>query len=447
MNRKVINVIIMLFSTTLCWGQGDNTDQTKTTKLNAREFNTQHKQLLTKANASVDSVVDKVATDPLRPVFHLTTAANWINDPNGPIQYKGEYHMFFQHNPYGEKWGNMSWGHAVSKDLVHWKHLPIALTPNPDSYDKDGVFSGCCVVHEGVPTILYTGVHPQTQCVAKSYDDMLTWEKYAGNPVIPERPRDDLEGFRDPFVWKEGNSWYMVIGSGIKGQGGTALLYTSKDLLSWEYLNPLCVGFGINWECPNFFPLGDKHVLVVSPHGDVQYSVGEYKNFRFSPGLWRSIDLGGKEGFYAPNCLLDDKGRRIMWGWIIGGGSDGFPWNGVLTLPRELTLRPDGRLGMKPVEELKQLRGKHVPFGEFVLNPDADFVLPDVQGSCLEIMVEIEPGNAEAFGVKVLCSPDGKEETAITYNNNYQNLSAADKSGDFQLLPNEKNTLLAYLCG
>ena len=284
------------------------------------KLNREHKTLLIKANASVAEARNKTSQDPLRPVYHLTTPANWINDPNGPIYFNGEYHMFFQHNPYGSNWGNMSWGHAVSKDLVYWQHLPIALTPNPGSYDKDGVFSGCCVINDGVPTIMYTGVSPEVQCIARSYDNMRTWVKYEGNPVIPKRPRDDLEGFRDPFAWKEGNMWYAVIGSGIKNQGGTALLYKSPDTLSWEYMHPLCIGFGQNWECPNFFKLGDKHVLVVSPHGEVKYSIGDYKNHTFTPGLWQRMDFGEREGFYAPNCLEDENGRTHnvgldRWRW------------------------------------------------------------------------------------------------------------------------------------
>ena len=163
-----------------------------------------HAALLEKANKSVSETIVKASQDPLRPVYHLTTEANWINDPNGPVFFNGEYHMFFQHNPYGDKWGNMSWGHAVSSDLVHWSHLPIALTPVPGSYDKDGVFSGCCVIDNGVPTIIYTGVDPEVQCIARSYDNMRTWKKFSGNPVIGKRPRNDLEGFRGPVCMERG---------------------------------------------------------------------------------------------------------------------------------------------------------------------------------------------------------------------------------------------------
>jgi len=408
-------------------------------------LNLQHKELVVKAEASVAGTAVKAQKDPLRPIYHLTTAANWINDPDGPVFFKGQYHIFFQHNPYGDSWGNMSWGHAVSSDLAHWRHLPIALVPSPGSYDKDGVWSGCCVVDEGVPTIIYTGVHPEVQCIARSYDGMKSWVKYSGNPVLPIRPRDDLQGFRDPFVWKEKDGWYMVLGSGIKGQGGAALLYRSKDLTEWEYMHPLCVDFGENWECPNFFPLGDKYVLVVSPHSDVKYSVGTYKDHKFTTGPWRLMDMGGRENFYAPNCLENNKGKRIMWGWIQGGGTKGYPWNGVLTLPRVLTLRPDDRLGMQPAPELKKLRGKQYSYictGNIPFTEDSPNILKDIKGDCLEIIVEFEPLDAKSFGLEVFCSPDGKEKTSIGYDLAAKRLFSGDKGGSFELLKGEKRLRL-----
>lgn len=401
-----------------------------------------HVRLLEKADKSVAEAAAKVIQDPLRPVYHLTTEAYWINDPNGPVFFNGEYHMFFQHNPFGDKWGNMSWGHAVSRDLVHWSHLPVALTPVPGSYDKDGVYSGCCVIDNGVPTIMYTGVNPEVQCIARSYDNMRTWDKFDGNPVIGNRPGNDLDIFRDPFVWKEQDGWYAVLGSGIKGKGGAALLYHSKNLENWEYIHPLCTGFGKNWECPNFFSLGDKHVLVVSPITDVKYSVGVYKDHRFSPGEWMPVDLGGRNVFYAPNCLTDEKGRIIMWGWIQGGGTEGYPWNGVLTLPRVVTLRKEGTLGFEPLPELASLRMRSHKFGEMTVPCDSSMVMHGAEGDCLEILAEFEPGNSSSFGVNLLCSPDGEEKTGIVFDNQGQKLFSGDKGGDFQLLPGEKTLKL-----
>ncbi|MBZ0288494.1 MAG: glycoside hydrolase family 32 protein, partial [Anaerolineae bacterium] len=211
----------------------------------------------------------KLAGDLHRPIYHYQPPYNWMNDPNGLIHWKGEYHLFYQHNPDSPLHANMHWGHAVSPDLVHWEDLPIALAPTPGGPDKDGVWSGCAVNGDGVPTIFYTGVFPECQLVVRASDDMRSFEKYAGNPVIAAPPSGlNVTGFRDPFVWKEADGWYMVVGSGIKGVGGTVFLYRSPDLLYWEYIHPLLMGSkdetGVMWECPGFFNLGDKWVLYVS---------------------------------------------------------------------------------------------------------------------------------------------------------------------------------------
>lgn len=139
----------------------------------------------------------------------------------------------------------MHWGHAVGDDLVHWQDLPIALTSTPDSPDEDGCFSGCAVDNDGVPTIVHTGVRGQDQlpCVATGSDDLVAWEKYPGNPVISAPPRDlDLVAYRDQAVWREGGTWYQLIGAGIRDVGVTRLLYRSEDLLAWEYLHPFYTG-------------------------------------------------------------------------------------------------------------------------------------------------------------------------------------------------------------
>ena len=127
---------------------------------------------------AADVPASKMAADPHRPQYHFLPAANWMNDPNGPIYWQGQYHMFYQYNPNGAYWGDMHWGHAVSPDLVHWKHLPVALAPTAGGPDKDGVFSGCAIVDGGVPTVLYTGVNPEVQCLATSDDRLINWEKY-----------------------------------------------------------------------------------------------------------------------------------------------------------------------------------------------------------------------------------------------------------------------------
>ncbi len=369
----------------------------------------------------------KLAADPQRPRYHLMPPANWMNDPNGPIVWKGQYHMFYQYNPHGAFPESMHWGHAVSPDLVHWKHLPIALAPTPGGPDKDGCWSGCAVVEGGVPAILYTGVFPQVQCLARSEDGMRTWQKLAGNPILAAPPQGmQTTGFRDPCVWREEDEWFLAIGSGIEGQGGVVLLYRSRDLIHWDYLHFLCKGrrdellpgkdpvsTGEMWECPDFFPLSGKHALLVSTQGAVVYSVGAYENHYFRPEVQGKADLS--DAYYAARSMLDDKGRRILWGWIREGRSEAAQraagWAGVMSLPRLVSLAADGRLRITPAPELETLRGKHHHFagqlarGEF-----------SIRGDSLEIQAEFEPGASEVVGLTVRRSPGGEELTSITYN-------------------------------
>ncbi len=378
-----------------------------------------------------------LAADRHRPRYHFLPPANWMNDPNGVIQWKGQYHLFYQYNPRGVDKGVKHWGHAVSPDLVHWTHLPIALTPTPDSPDQDGCWSGCMVVNDGVPTAVYTGVRGRAQlpCLATSDDDLLSFRKYPGNPIISAPPPGlDVVGFRDHSIWREGSTWYMVIGSGIRGVGGAALLFRSADLLDWEYLHPLYRGdkdrtepfyTGIMWECPDFFALDGKHVLIVSVWDATHqyrlhhaaYFVGRYEDHRFVPETEGILDVGGH--FYAPQSMFDDRGRRLMWGWLWEGRDDEAVkeagWAGMMSLPRVVSLLPDGTLATEPVPELQCLRGEHRRITDVEVVSESAGLLEGVAGDCLEIAAELLPGDAEACGLKVRCSPDGAEATTIVY--------------------------------
>jgi len=377
-----------------------------------------------------------------RPVYHFLPPANWMNDPNGLIQWEGSYHLFYQHNPFQPYWGNMHWGHAVSADLVHWRHLPIALAPTPNGPDKDGCFTGCAVNNRGVPTLVYTGVHPEVQCLATGSSDLVRWEKHAGNPIIAAPPSGlEVTGFRDPFVWFQDGCWYMVLGSGLKGRGGTALLYVSPDLEHWRYLHPIYVGdeaqTGYNWECPNFFALQGSHVLVVSaqPLHRALYFVGEWHDLRFEPRRQGLVDAG--EYFYAPQTFEDEKGRRLMFGWLCEGRSreDQIEagWAGVMSLPRELSIGLDGRLKARPVEELQTLRRGHVGWRQVIVSGRQ--VVPGVIGDALEILVRLRACKGRA-GLEVRVSQDGEEGTRIVWDGETRTVSidarrsSLDMSGD-----------------
>lgn len=329
----------------------------------------------------------QLAADPLRPQFHLLPARNWMNDPNGPIYWKGHYHMFFQYNPNAAVWGDMHWAHAVGPDMIHWKHLPVALAPTPGGYDSDGCFSGSAVDDQGLATILYTGVKtvpPQqgtlrdgthnfleVQCLATCTDDELcSWQKLT-TPVLFPPKEPDLTGFRDPCLCREGNTWYMGIGSGIRGEGGGVLLYRSKDLRRWDYLHPLAMGKGNGkqtndpvdagemWECPDFFALGKKHLLLYSTERKVYWEAGEFdpKELVFHSQKRGLLDHGA---FYAPKSQVDAKGRRILWGWIPETRPEAefsaAGWAGCMSLPHVLTLAEDGALQISVLPEIAELR-------------------------------------------------------------------------------------------
>ncbi len=415
-----------------------------------------YSQILKRANQAVANAAAKIGDDPQRPAYHLMTQANWINDPNGPVYHKGYYHMFFQHNPYIADFGPMGWGHARSPDLVHWEHCPIAMMPMPDSYDGAGVWSGSVVIHDGVPTMMYSGVAnltlysrdddlpasdkqriPQgyydefileidreTQCIATSDDSLQTWQKHPANPVIPNTPPGlDLIGFRDPFLWKENDGrWYMLLGSGIKGQGGAALLYRSQDLIDWEYVNPLYIGnpeeSGINWECPNFLDLGDKHMLVVSPHGRPVYWLGDYVAHQFTPDA-APVRLDWGDVFYAPNSLRDPSGRWLMWGWVREARSrDQYAaagWASCLTLPREIALDDDNNLIVRPATELQQLRSSTLFEGEVSVTAERSESLGNVTGDSLEISCRVTEADCEKLNIQFRRTPDGGQRTELVY--------------------------------
>jgi beta-fructofuranosidase len=329
-----------------------------------------------------DALRERLARDPHRPRYHFLPPAQWMNDPNGLIQWRGRYHLFYQHHPFGPLWANMHWGHAVSDDLVHWRHLPIALAPTPGGPDEDGVFSGCAVDDDGVPTIVYSGVRGKDQlvCLATAADpddpDLVVWKKHPGNPVIPAHPEGAAwVAYRDPSVWREGDAWYMVHGAGIVDVGGTALLYRAADLIEWEYLGPIHTGdlarrepiwTGSMWECPQLFPLGDRHVLLIAvwfrnpPQPSTHYTAymtGHFDGQRFTPEQEGLLDVGA---LYAPQTMRDERGRRLLWGWLRETRSDAAQtaagWSGAMTIPWLLTPRPDGALGIAPVPELEALR-------------------------------------------------------------------------------------------
>lgn len=377
---------------------------------------------MTPTLAQAQMMRQQLAGDPHRPQFHFLPPANWMNDPNGLVHWAGRYHLFYQYNPAAPSWGNIHWGHAVSEDLVHWRDLPIALTPSANGPDKDGCWSGIIVDDGGTPKLLYTGVFPETQCLAMGSQDLVAWEKYSENPVLGGPPAHlDVLGFRDPCVWRENGTWFMTLGTGLRNVGGAVLLYRSADLTAWDFVSVLTSGdkrvTGEMWECPAFFPIADRHVLLFSvfPRAGTYYSLGTFDGQRFTPEDVRPLDLG--LDFFAPQTLLDAHGRRIMIGWIGEDRSDEMQqtagWSGIQSVPRQLTLLEDGLLGITPVRELQTLRGKHERRATMMVTRDNVISLSNIRGNCLELIAQFAPGTAESFGLNLFTSSDESESTSI----------------------------------
>lgn len=376
------------------------------------------------------------------PRYHFHPPANWMNDPNGLIYWKGQYHLFYQYNPHGPFHGTIHWGHAVSPDLLRWTHLPLALAPTPGGFDEAGCWSGCAFDRDGVPTLMYTGLRIgstadswiEVQCLATGSDDLWTWTKGRANPVIPAPPPGlDIVGFRDPYVWREDEGWACVVGSGIRGSGGTVLLYRSADAVCWDYVGPLWTRdadateppwTGSMWECPQFFALGDRHVLIFSIWDEgktyyTAYAVGHYNDDRFTPRVVRRFDLGPE--YYAPAVMRDEHGRLLVWGWLREGRrkaarrEDG--WSGVMSLPRVLSLDDDDRLQVAPADELRALGGDHYHVDSLDVDAVAPHQMPVVNGECVEIIAEFDllKSDARSFGLLVRCAPQREEYTAIVY--------------------------------
>jgi len=378
------------------------------------------------ALAQADHAVEALRAqrqDDYYPQFHLAAAAGWINDPNGLVYINGVYHAFYQHHPYDQNWGPMHWGHATSRDLAHWQHQPIALAPG-ESYDKDGCFSGCAVDDNGVLTLLYTG-HVwlgkegdddqvrEVQCLATS-EDGVNFVKHG--PVL--LPPEGIQHFRDPKVWRAADRWWMVVGAKENGLG-QARLYRSNDLRDWQFDRVLAGAQsphqGYMWECPDFFPLGEKQVLLFSPQGLTAQGYRNRNRFQsgYLLGHWRPdedfsvtqsfCELDGGHDFYAPQTFTAADGRRMLFAWMdmweSPMPSKPHGWAGALTLPRELTLSCEGNVLMNPARELTALRGEQQSFDAVSVRNQRQVLTDGVQE--LTLTLNVAASDAERYGIVI----------------------------------------------
>jgi fructan beta-fructosidase len=382
-------------------------------------------------------------TEKYRPQYHFTPPSNWMNDPNGMVYYNGQYHLFYQYNPNGNDWGSMSWGHAVSTDMVTWTHEPVALKPDKlgmifsgsavvDSKNTSGLFNGGSGIVALYTSNSSTGV--QQQCMAYSKDG-IHFTKYKGNPVISN---NTIGAFRDPkvFWYAQSKKWIMVVTCGNAVQ-----FYDSTDLKKWNYLSRFGDNDGSHdgvWECPDLEQLpvdgnvkNKKWVLKVDVQDNAvgggsgaQYFVGSFDGNKFvnantpSTTLW--VDYG--TDFYAAQTwsnATDKDGSHYWLGWMSNWKYAGLVpttiWRGEDTIPRKISLKTfsDGiRLVQSPVSQLNSLRDDATTYKNVEVKPNKN-ILNNFSGGSYEIDAEFELGTAKKFGFELRKS--GSQQTSVFY--------------------------------
>lgn len=387
--------------------------------------------------------------DEFRPKYHAIAPAHWMNEPHAPLYYKGKFHLFYQHNPFGPYWGQIHWGHWVSDNMVNWKHADIALAPEKGDLDPDGIWSGSAYVGPNdTPMLFYTAgndakAENQYTAIAipedKSDKNLIAWKK---TEIMVDKPSEYLHNeFRDPFVFKIDSKYYMIVGSGIAEKGGTATLFESEDAKNWNYLHPFYQTdikkypyMGGVWELPVFLPLPtkdgkstNKYVFMVLPLRDaadveVFYWIGSFdkKNKKFIPDQEEPSLLDyGDFGFTGQSGLVDPKtNRSIVFSIAQGkfGKVDTYDmgWAHNAGLPINLWLGKDNKLNFAPIKELNSLREKPIincdNCGISKLKND----LKNVTGDQLEIILEFKAGK-DKKGIIVRKSNTGNLQAMIYF--------------------------------
>ena len=364
-----------------------------------------------------------------KPAFHVSAPVGWINDPNGFSVFKGKVHLFYQYHPYSRDWGPMHWGHSVTEDMIRWEQLPAALAPDQE-YDREGCFSGSAIEADGKQALIYTGVTTeklpdgkeevrQNQCIA--WGDGKDYVKAEKNPVVtgdmlPEKcSRVD---FRDPKIWEDNGTYHMLVGCRSEEIPGQVVLFSSKDLKEWKFETILAENktgeIGVMWECPDFFSLGEKHVLICSPqhmrakgyefhngHNSL-YFTGDYDSEKhtFEKDAPVSLDYG--LDFYAPQTTLLPDGRRVMIAWMRMPkpveSKDGTQWTGMMCLPRVVGIK-NGQVTFEVHPNVKE------NFEEIDLTK---VVLKLKEKQPLWITTTLSEGEELEIGGYEICLEDGK---------------------------------------
>ena len=390
----------------------------------------QHLQQLWLDSLKLSDTFDTANREKYRPLFHHTPLYGWMNDPNGLVYKEGEYHMFYQYNPYGSMWGNMHWGHSVSRDLVNWEHLPVAIERDTMGH----IFSGSSVVDfnnragfgKGSIISFYTSAsdeNGQIQCMAYSTDNGRTFTKYEHNPILT--PADGIKDFRDPKVfWYEPDQKWVMLVSAFKEMR----FYSSTDLKEWTYMSAFGDGYGVKpsmFECPDFFelpvdgnPQNKKWALIVNVNpgclfggSATQYFVGDFDGKQFicdtKPEVVKWLDWG--KDHYATVCFSNTGERVIavpwMSNWQYANVVPTKQFRSANGLPRELTMYKEGNdvyLAVNPVKEVEKLRIDSAKIDDFDYEQGCSMDASDYDNSGVyEINLTLEQGTASIAGFKL----------------------------------------------
>jgi sucrose-6-phosphate hydrolase SacC (GH32 family) len=374
------------------------------------------------------------------PRYHLTspTNRNLCFDPNGGFYHNGRYHLFhiFQ-NPdlrTGDAFPQRghSWGHLSSADLVHWHRHPTALSPDPRN-PETAIYSGCAILDKNnTPTLIYHGFNSGTSLATPVQGDNSFdhWQKHPQNPVIPEPKSPSHPGFGiynvfDSCVWLEDQTYYAILGGKTKPHDlhDTAYLFSSPDLIHWQYLHPLYTP-SHQWTtdrddcaCPKFFSINKRHYLVCISHATgLRYYAGSYANHLFTPDQHHPMNFPGGCAF-APEIIHAPNNRKLLWAWALDQRTDWYKEGrtGVLTLPRDLSPGPNGTLNISPAPELQALRTNHRTLQNLTLTPSHSIPLQNINTQSLELSLTLTWTSPAIFALKIHASPDDAEQTLITF--------------------------------
>ena len=397
-----------------------------------------------------------------RQIYHANVPQGWGNDPNGVIEYNGQYHMFYQHYPHAPKWGIMHWGHFVSKDFIQWENLPIALCPDKHYEDTLGCWSGNAFIRDGEFYVMYTGatMETQTQNLAKTADG-IHFEKYQGNPVLTTKLADELSKvhLRDPKVIEKDGYYYCFLGTLLNDTYGNIVLTRSEDLKQWEYvghlfdpqnnIDPQFFTLDGVYECPDYFQIDGKDIIITSPQRLPQmgnsfencnsciYMIGklDFETGHFEIESIHELDEGFD--FYAAQVLHTEDGRHVLVAWKEMWHRD-YPtaeegWIGSYSLPRELTLE-NGILKQRPVREIKAYRTNPLEIPEFVLENEKK-TFEGLCGNCIELYISFD--KEEDLEIQLL---KGNHETKLLFDRKANTLTLDRTDSGIPINGQEANT-------